>query len=135
MARPAGLRLHRAMTLSAGYALLAWRLSTSWTWARGVDCRSSVTGPSSPTRPTSARCSRAWSPTADHLVRTSTISEDEAGRGPATASCSYRVGDLRGTLAPGGTSWFPRWVPHAVAALSGGPCRFLTVVDARRRHR
>ena len=41
---------------------------------------------------------------------------------------SYRVGDQAGRLAPGGTLWFPRGVPHAVAALSGRPCRFLTVV-------
>ena len=41
---------------------------------------------------------------------------------------SYRLGDETGTLSPGGTLWFPRGVPHAVANLAGGPCRFLTVV-------
>ena len=39
----------------------------------------------------------------------------------------YQVGDERGTLAHGGVLWFPRQVPHAVANLSGRPCRFLTV--------
>lgn len=41
---------------------------------------------------------------------------------------SYRVGDETGTLGAGGTLWFPRGIPHAVAALAGAPCRFVTVV-------
>ena len=41
---------------------------------------------------------------------------------------SYRLGDETGTLSPGGTLWFPRGFPQAVANLAGGPCRFLTVV-------
>lgn len=40
----------------------------------------------------------------------------------------YRVGDEAGELDEGGALWFPRHVPHAVANLSGAPCRFLTVV-------
>lgn len=40
----------------------------------------------------------------------------------------YRVGDETGALEPGGTLWLPRGVPHAVANLAGGTCRFLTVV-------
>ena len=41
---------------------------------------------------------------------------------------TYQVGGRRGALEPGGLVWFPRRVPHAVANLSGAPCRFLTVV-------
>ena len=41
---------------------------------------------------------------------------------------TYRVGEQRGVLAAGGLLWFPRGVPHAVANLAAGPCRFLTVV-------
>ena len=41
---------------------------------------------------------------------------------------AFQVGEERGALAPGGLVWFPRRVPHAVASLSGGPCRLLTVV-------
>lgn len=41
----------------------------------------------------------------------------------------YRVGDKRGMLSAGGLLWFPRKVPHAVANLAGGPCRFVTVVS------
>jgi quercetin dioxygenase-like cupin family protein len=41
---------------------------------------------------------------------------------------TYQVGDRRGALEPGALVWFPRRVPHAVANLSGEPCRFLTVV-------
>lgn len=41
---------------------------------------------------------------------------------------TYRVGDENGVLSPGGLLWFPRRVPHAVANLGAGPCRFLTVV-------
>jgi quercetin dioxygenase-like cupin family protein len=37
---------------------------------------------------------------------------------------TYRVGEKRGVLAAGGTLWFP----HAIANLSTGACRFLTVV-------
>jgi quercetin dioxygenase-like cupin family protein len=40
----------------------------------------------------------------------------------------YQVGDERGELAAGGLLWFPRQVPHAVANLTGEPCRFITVV-------
>ena len=40
----------------------------------------------------------------------------------------YQVGDERGILTAGGLLWFPRQVPHAVANLTGTPCRFLTVV-------
>jgi quercetin dioxygenase-like cupin family protein len=40
----------------------------------------------------------------------------------------YQVGDERGALSEGGLLWFPRQVPHAVANLSGKPCRFITVV-------
>jgi quercetin dioxygenase-like cupin family protein len=41
---------------------------------------------------------------------------------------AYRVGEKQGVLTAGGLLWFPRAVPHAVANLSGRPCRFLTVV-------
>lgn len=40
----------------------------------------------------------------------------------------YQVGAERGRLAAGGVLWFPRQVPHAVANLTGRPCRFITVV-------
>ncbi|CAA9326933.1 MAG: hypothetical protein AVDCRST_MAG72-60 [uncultured Nocardioidaceae bacterium] len=40
----------------------------------------------------------------------------------------YQVGEQRGTLPAGGLLWFPRQVPHAVANLTGRPCRFVTVV-------
>jgi quercetin dioxygenase-like cupin family protein len=40
----------------------------------------------------------------------------------------YQVGQERGELAAGGLLWFPRQVPHAVANLTGNPCRFITVV-------
>ena len=40
----------------------------------------------------------------------------------------YQVGDDRGTITAGGLLWFPRQVPHAVANLAQGPCRFITVV-------
>jgi quercetin dioxygenase-like cupin family protein len=40
----------------------------------------------------------------------------------------YLVGDDRGVLNAGGLLWFPRQVPHAVANLTGEPCRFITVV-------
>jgi quercetin dioxygenase-like cupin family protein len=40
----------------------------------------------------------------------------------------YQVGDERGVLDAGGLLWFPRQVPHAVANLTGKPCRFATVV-------
>ncbi len=41
---------------------------------------------------------------------------------------TFQVGAERGVLQPGALVWFPRRVPHAVANLSGTPCRFLTVV-------
>jgi quercetin dioxygenase-like cupin family protein len=41
---------------------------------------------------------------------------------------AYQVGEQRGALEPGGLLWFPCGVPHAVANLSDGPARFLTVV-------
>jgi quercetin dioxygenase-like cupin family protein len=41
---------------------------------------------------------------------------------------TFQVGENRGELIPGALVWFPRRVPHAVANLSGAPCRFLTVV-------
>ena len=41
---------------------------------------------------------------------------------------TFQVGENRGELAPGALVWFPRQVSHAVANLSGTPCRFLTVV-------
>lgn len=41
---------------------------------------------------------------------------------------TYRVGDEHGVREAGGLLWFPRLVPHAVANLSGSPCRFLTIV-------
>jgi quercetin dioxygenase-like cupin family protein len=41
---------------------------------------------------------------------------------------SYQVGDRSGVLGAGGLLWFPRSVPHAVANLSIGACRFLTIV-------
>lgn len=41
---------------------------------------------------------------------------------------TYRVGEQAGVLPAGGLLWFPRRVPHAVANLTGRPCRFLTVV-------
>lgn len=40
----------------------------------------------------------------------------------------YQIGEQRGVVADGGLLWFPRQVPHAVANLSGRPCRFVTVV-------
>lgn len=40
----------------------------------------------------------------------------------------YQVGEERGALTAGGLLWFPRQVPHAVANLTGHPCRFITVV-------
>jgi len=40
----------------------------------------------------------------------------------------YQVGNERGELAAGGLLWFPRQVPHAVANLTGKPCRFITVI-------
>ncbi len=39
----------------------------------------------------------------------------------------YQVGDERGVLDSGGLLWFPRRVPHAIANLTGAPCRFVTV--------
>jgi len=39
----------------------------------------------------------------------------------------YQVGHERGVLNAGGLLWFPRQVPHAVANLTGEPCRFVTV--------
>ena len=41
---------------------------------------------------------------------------------------TYQVGDEHGVREAGGLLWFPRRVPHAVANLSGAPCRFLTIV-------
>ena len=41
---------------------------------------------------------------------------------------TYRVGHEQGVREAGGLLWFPRQVPHAVANLSGAPCRFLTIV-------
>lgn len=41
---------------------------------------------------------------------------------------TFQVGDQHGVRSAGGLLWFPRSVPHAVANLSGRPCRFLTVV-------
>ncbi len=41
---------------------------------------------------------------------------------------TYRVGEEQGVREAGGLLWFPRRVPHAVANLSGSPCRFLTIV-------
>jgi quercetin dioxygenase-like cupin family protein len=40
----------------------------------------------------------------------------------------YQVGEERGALTAGGFLWLPRQVPHAVANLTGRPCRFITVV-------
>ncbi len=40
----------------------------------------------------------------------------------------YQVGEERGAIDAGGLLWFPRRVPHAVANLTGTPCRFVTVV-------
>jgi quercetin dioxygenase-like cupin family protein len=40
----------------------------------------------------------------------------------------YQVGNERGELSAGGLLWFPRQVPHAVANLTGKPCRFITVI-------
>lgn len=39
----------------------------------------------------------------------------------------YQVGDERGVLDSGGLLWFPRRVPHAIANLTGAPCRFVTM--------
>jgi quercetin dioxygenase-like cupin family protein len=39
---------------------------------------------------------------------------------------TFRVGEQSGALAPGEVLWFPRGIPHAVANLSGAPCRFVT---------
>jgi quercetin dioxygenase-like cupin family protein len=39
----------------------------------------------------------------------------------------YQVGADRGVIEAGGLLWFPRRVPHAVANLTGDPCRFVTV--------
>ena len=41
---------------------------------------------------------------------------------------TYRVGEEQGVREAGGLLWFPRLVPHAIANLSGAPCRFLTIV-------
>jgi quercetin dioxygenase-like cupin family protein len=40
----------------------------------------------------------------------------------------YQVGEERGAVPAGGLLWFPRQVPHAVANLTGRPCRFITVI-------
>jgi quercetin dioxygenase-like cupin family protein len=42
----------------------------------------------------------------------------------------YQVGEERGALPASGLLWFPRKVPHAVANLTGKPCRFITVVTS-----
>lgn len=41
---------------------------------------------------------------------------------------TYVVGEQRGVMEPGDLVWFPRKLPHAVANLADGTCRFITVV-------
>jgi len=54
--------------------------------------------------------------------------EDEVVVVVLEGALTYQVGDEHGVREAGGLLWFPRRVPHAVANLSGEPCRFLTIV-------
>ena len=40
----------------------------------------------------------------------------------------FQLGDERGRLSAGGMLWMPRRLPHAVANLAEGPCRFFTII-------